>query len=151
MKMYLPFGDWSDDGHGKYTNVLIEAPSMEQLRDAQDKIKEIYGEDFFDNFAQEYEEPFLGKKIWDALITTDYPIDKFIELDEYNNWEGMKSLDQVLAKDSNPYVSFEFVADAFIWLLNAYGAEIKLSDEDIPMICNWTCPGFETVGYGCFF
>lgn len=26
MKMYIPFGDWSDDGHGKYEKVLVEAP-----------------------------------------------------------------------------------------------------------------------------
>ena len=31
MKMYLPFGDWSNDGHGRYEKVLIDAPSMEHL------------------------------------------------------------------------------------------------------------------------
>ena len=38
MKMYIPFGDWSDDGHGKYEKILIDAPSMESLRDAQKRI-----------------------------------------------------------------------------------------------------------------
>ena len=35
MKMYLPFGDWSSDGHGRYEKVLIDAPSMAHLYDAQ--------------------------------------------------------------------------------------------------------------------
>ena len=47
MKIYLPFGDWSGDGHKQYDKVLIEAPSMEHLLNAQKKIKEKYGEDFF--------------------------------------------------------------------------------------------------------
>lgn len=36
MKFYIPFGDWSDDGHGKYENLLVEAPSMEGLLMAQE-------------------------------------------------------------------------------------------------------------------
>ena len=53
----------------------------------------------------------------------------------------------------NIFVTLETVKDAFIWLLNAFGAEIKVCEEHekIPMICNWTCPGFEDVGYGCFY
>ena len=40
MKMYLPFGDWSGDGHCVYEKILIDAPSMEYLLEAQKKIKE---------------------------------------------------------------------------------------------------------------
>ena len=43
MKMYIPFGDWSDDGHGKYERVLVEAPSMQSLLDAQKRIYTKYG------------------------------------------------------------------------------------------------------------
>ena len=42
MKMYLPFGDWSDDGHGKYDKLLIDAPDMSSLLEAQTKLKEKY-------------------------------------------------------------------------------------------------------------
>ena len=51
------------------------------------------------------------------------------------------------------YVTLDLVIDAFIWLLNDNGAFITRLDaeEEIPMICNWTCNGFETVGYGCFY
>ena len=66
---------------------------------------------------------------------------------------GGVSIKEVLEIDDNPWVSLEFVIDAFIWLLNAHGAKITRLDakDDIPMICNWTCNGFETVGYGCFW
>lgn len=151
MKMYLPFGDWSDDGHGKYKNVLIEAPSMGHLLNAQKRIKEKYGEYFFQGMARDYEESNFTPDVWQALIDTDYPIDRFVVVEDTNEWDGMTSLQEVLAVDPNPYLSLDFVIDAFIWLLNAYGAEIIPSDEDIPMICNWTCHGFETVGYGCFW
>lgn len=151
MKMYLPFGDWSDDGHGKYKNILIEAPSMEHLLNAQTRIKEKYGKCFFQGMAHDYEKSNFTPEVWQALLDTNYPIDRFVVVEDTNEWDGMTSMEEVLAADPNPYLSLDFVIDAFIWLLNAYGAEIVPSDEDIPTICNWTCHGFETVGYGCFW
>ena len=153
MKMYIPFGDWSDDGHGKYERVLVEAPSMQDLYNAQKCLCARYGNDFFDGYADRYEEPNLSETIWKALIDTGYPVERMIEIEEINNWEGIKSIEEALAEDPNPDVCLEFVIDTFIWLLNAFDAEIVRLDagQDIPMICNWTCPGFETVGYGCFW
>lgn len=153
MKMYIPFGDWSDDGHGKYDKVLIDAPSMDSLYEAQKRICAKYGKNFFNGYAKRYEEPNLSEIIWQALIDTKYPIERMIQIEEVNDWEGMSSLEEVLAADPNPSVCLEFVEDTFIWLLNAFGAEIiKLEErEAIPVICNWTCPGFQTVGYGCFY
>ena len=153
MKMYIPFGDWSDDGHGKYDKVLVDAPSMKALYDAQKCLCARYGNDFFDEYADRYEESTLGPKIWQALKDTNYPIERLIEYEDVNNWKGMTSIDDVLEYDPNPSVCLDFVEDTFIWLLNAFDAEIVRLDagEDIPMICNWTCPGFETVGYGCFW
>lgn len=153
MKMYIPFGDWSNDGHGRYDKVLIDAPSMDSLHEAQKRICIKYGKNFFDVYAKEYEEPELSEIIWQALIDTKYPIERMIQIEEINDWKGMSSLEEVLAADPNPSVCLEFVEDTFIWLLNAFGAEItKLEErEAIPIICNWTCPGFQTVGYGCFY
>ena len=153
MKMYIPFGDWSDDGHGKYVRILVEAPSMEGLLMAQKRIKEKYGERFFDGYADKYEHPYLSSIIWEALIDTNYPIERMIEYEEVNDWTGCESVQTALEEDDNPAVSLDFVIDTFIWLLNAFGAEIVQLDkrDEIPMICNWTCHGFETVGYGCFY
>lgn len=153
MKMYIPFGDWSGDGHEKYDKVLVDAPSMQHLLDAQERIMDHWGASFFDGYADQYEEPYLSETVWEALIYTKYPIERLIEHDDVNNWEGLKSLEEVLAADPNPSLSIEVIEDTFIWLLNCYGAQITCLDEteDIPMICNWTCHGFQTVGYGCFW
>lgn len=153
MKMYLPFGDWSDDGHGKWDKVLIDAPSMEHLLNAQKKIKAIYGEHFFDGMADQYEEPHFSEDIWQALKDSNYPIERMWETEDWNDWSECNSIDEVLAVDACPSLSLNFIMDAFIWLLNWQGAEITRLDakDDIPMICNWTCNGFETVGYGCFW
>lgn len=153
MKMYLPFGDWSDDGHGKWDKLLIDTPSMEHLLNAQKKIKAIYGDHFFDGMADQYEEPRFSEDVWQALKDSNYPIERMWETEDWNDWSGCNSIDEVLAIDECPFLSIGFVMDAFIWLLNWQGAEITRLDskDDIPMICNWTCNGFETVGYGCFW
>lgn len=152
MKMYLPFGDWSNDGHGQWNKVLIDAPSMEHLLNAQKKIKDIYGEHFFDGMANEYEEPHFSEDIWQALKDSNYPIERMWETEDWNDWSNCGSIDEVLAADERPSLSINFIKDTFIWLLNWQGAEItRLESKDgIPTICNWTCYGFKTVGYGCF-
>lgn len=153
MKMYLPFGDWSDDGHGKWDKLLIDAPSMEHLLNAQKKIKAIYGDHFFDGMADQYEEPHFSEDVWQALKDSNYPIERMWETEDWNDWSNCNSIDEVLATDECPSLSISFIMDVFIWLLNWQGAEITRLDskDDIPMICNWTCNGFETVGYGCFW
>lgn len=153
MKMYLPFGDWSDDGHGKWDKLLIDAPSMEHLLNAQKKIKAIYGDHFFDGMADQYEEPHFSEDVWQALKDSNYPIERMWETEDWNDWSDCNSIDEVLAADGCPSLSISFIMDVFIWLLNWQGAEITRLDskDDIPMICNWTCSGFETVGYGCFW
>lgn len=153
MKMYIPFGDWSNDGHGRYEKVLVEAPSLEHVKAAQDRLLEKYGKEFFEGYATEYEENNLRPKHWQALIDTNYPIERYIELEDTYLWTDMKSLNDVLNEEENPYVGIDFIIDSFIWLLNAFGADIERLDdkEDIPMLCNWSCRGFKTVGYGCFY
>lgn len=154
MKMYLPFGDWSDDGHGKYEKILIDAPSMQHVRDAQMRITEKYDRFFWRGFANEYEESYITEEIQNELIETNYPVERFKEKMDDSNYEEFTTLKEVFDSEYwEGYVTLAFVIDAFIWLLNAHGAEITRLDEkeDIPMICNWTCNGFETVGYGCFW
>ena len=81
------------------------------------------------------------------------PVSILIDYDENNDWRGVESIEQALELNDRPSVSLAFVVQAFIWLLNQYGANILFlpEDQDIPQINNWTCPGFETVGYGCFY
>ena len=161
MQFFIPFGDWSNDGHGRYETVLVEAPSMEHLLNAQIKIKEKYGDGFFSSFANDYEEPYIGECVWQALIDTNYPFERFLEKQDDRALEKYHSLAEVLdfvrhyeeKDEDNLWLTLDTVKDTFIWLLNAFGAEIKVCEEHekIPMICNWTCHGFEDVGYGCFY
>ena len=149
MKMYLPFGDWSGDGHRQWNKVLIEAPSMEHLLEAQKQITEKYGDDFFNYFADNYEDGSLGVKIWKALEEAQYPVERLKEKDDWNDWTGIVDFSECYEYSFN----IDVIIDTFVWLLNAHGAQIIVLDEaeEIPMICNWTCPGFTTVGYGCYW
>lgn len=152
MKMYLPFGDWSDDGHGKYDKLLIDAPDMSSLLEAQKKLKEKYGDKMFGrHFASFYEEPNVGEEVWQALQDTGWTPADVLNYDSYFEF-GDLSLEEYREMEGE-YLSICAIQSMFIWLLNAYGAGITCLDigEDIPMICNWSCPGFETVGYGCFY
>lgn len=146
-KFYIPFGDWSDDGHGKYVNILVQAPSMEHLLETQKRIKCVYGEDFFEGFAQNYEENEFSEVVWEALVDCNMPVE-YLE-DGYDISE-CETLEDFLKIDPNPAVYIDTTVNAFIWLMNSYGALIT-RETDYPMICNWTCRGFETVGYGCFY
>ena len=151
MKMYLPFGDWSDDGHGKYDKLLIDAPSMNNLLEAEKKIKAKYGERIFrDNFASQYEDSFVSEEVWQALRDTGWTPADVLNYESWFEWSEC-SLDEFHDQEGD-YLTIEVIQSMFIWLLNAFGAEITCLDvaEDIPMICNWSCPGVETVGYGCY-
>lgn len=156
MKAYLQFGDWSKDGHGKYHNVLVSIESMNDLYTAQQIIKVKYGKDFFEGWANHYGESWLSSDCWKALIDNNMPVYFLEAYDKYNDWSefkgSTKNISIALKNNRCPTVSFEFIEQAFIWLLNQYGANIINlgSQENIPCINNWTCPGFENVGYGCF-
>lgn len=153
MKAYLPFGDWSGDGHCQYEDVLVNINSMNDLLMAQKEIKKQYGETFFEDYANDYGQPKLSEQCWQALIDHNIPIDileesEMVDCDD----DEIYNIQDFLNMDSNPYVTIDFIINSFIWLLNQYGANITVCsmDEHIPQINNWTCPGFQTVGYGCF-
>ena len=154
MKAYLPFGDWSQDGHKQYETILVEIDNMKDLLKAQKKIMEIYGSDFFKNYANVYNIPKISLKGWQALIDNDMPLEIVKNDSEALHWDKFKNVKHIfnLYYPDEPFLDIGFVEQSFIWLLNQYGANIKVCDKDeIPQINNWTCPGFQTVGYGCFW
>lgn len=152
MKFYIPFGDWSDDGHGHYTNVLVAANSMQDVLNAEDRIRDNWGKSFFDGFANDYAYSSLSPTVWEALIANNMPIEILTAYDDVNDWTGCHTIQEALDADTCPALGMEFIEQAFIWLLNKYGAGIVIlpEEEEIPQINNWTCPGFESVGYGCW-
>ena len=162
MKMILPFGDWSRDAHGYSVDIFIDAPDPQTVRNAQIQIEEKYGTDFWNNYANEYEEPYLGEIQWQALIDTKYPFDNFKKYQDNIIFDNYSCLEEIYQKhiveklpvyevgDESIYFTLDTIIDSFIWLLNYYGAQITRIDNNVLMLCNWTCPGFKTVGYGCF-
>ena len=143
MKFYIPFGDWSQDGHGRTRDVLVEAPSMDRLLDAQKTIKGIWGENFFDGMAQSFEDNTISLEVQESLASAGYDMSEGGTMwrEEIYDFYGERKL--------STYVEIDWLIDAFIFLLNHHGAGIEVI-SDYPQINNWTCPGFETVGYGCF-
>ena len=124
MQFFIPFGDWSNDGHGRYETVLVEAPSMEHLLNAQNKIKEKYGTYFFSTFANDYDEPYIGEGVWQALIDTNYPIERFQEMQDDIAWDKFNSIAEVVAfaesedfESDNIFLTLNTVKDAFIFEL----------------------------------
>lgn len=154
MKAYLPFGDWSEDGHCEYEELLVEVDNIKDLVKAQQKIISIYGSDFFKRYANDYDTPEISLKGWQALIDNDMPIKIVSKYSEAFDWKKFKNLQDILDfySPEEPPVDLYFVERSFIWLLNKYGANIKICKTGgIPQINSWTCPGFQTVGYGCFW
>lgn len=126
MNILIPFGDPSGDGHGQCEFVSVETPNPQLIFDIQARLKQKYGQDFFEGFANEYEEPYFSEKVCKAL-----------------NEVGYKGYYETY--DTNTFIELGDCINAFIYLLNAYGAQItktKLS----PILGH----PFEEVGYGCF-
>lgn len=145
MYMYIVFGDYFNDGHGRYKKVLVDAPNKEYVKIAYEKILEKYGKNFFNAYAQDYGEPCLSELNWQALIDSNYPISRLIECEIDNDYENMTSIEEMLINFPNPYVNLDFVIDSFIWLLNFFGANIRMIEEPP------TVTFIEMVGYGCFY
>lgn len=142
MKMYLPFRDWSDDGHGYYQKVLIDAPSMDCVRNAKRRMEFEYGEQLWDGYANDCDNPFITNTIQKLLIRTNYPLEKFTEYQNDDRFNNFKDLNECFNSDfwNNEYcchITLNTYIDTFIWLLNAHGARIKrlTNEDDIPMIC----------------
>lgn len=144
------FGDYSGDGHCQNEKILVDAPSMAHILDAQRIIREECGKDIFEHMASEYNNPHFRKDVWDLLLNTAYPIDRLEKYLDGYNLDGCDSLFEFLIDEPNPYVNIEFVIDAFIWILNCAGAEIvRIDDEETIPTINYQ-DGFDTVGYGCY-
>ena len=149
MKLYhLPFGDWSGDGHREYRVVPIMCEDKDTFKKAEDKIKEKYGEYFFSNMADQYEEDIIGEEIWQAVLNdTDYTIDNFLDdIDDTYRTEGITTLEQAVKELSNETMPIEVVIGMYLALVRAYGAEFEVV-PDVEMICNVAAPGYGCLGY----
>ena len=139
MKIHLYFGDYWGDGHGKSYLQVIEAPSEEHVRLTRKKVEEQYPH-FFSTFAYDYEDCSIGPEVEQALLDTNYPMERFLDTNDDIGFEGFDSLEEFFNSDlwikkyERQIFTIEFVADAIIWVLNHFGAEITPIDNDIPII-----------------
>ena len=154
MKFYIPFGDYSGDGHKQYCNILVSAPSMEGVVDAQKFYEEKYGDEFWRNYADDYGDSSITPEIEQALLDTNYPLERFSHYQDDISFNDFETLEELFKSDFwkeewEHNITLDTCIDTFIWLLNAAGAEI-IRDEQYPVI-SWNCGQFKSVGYGCFY
>lgn len=147
MQIYLPFGDWSGDGHNQYVMRLVDAPSKNYILNARDAIDKKYP-GIWSGFAQDYNNPFLSEDVWRALIENGYSLEYLKSIDDngvFNN-ENINTWDDVLSlEEDERFITIDIVIDSAIFLLNKYGAKITVLDNNTPVL-HWESPG-----YGCFY
>lgn len=153
MKFYIPFGDYSGDGHKQYCNVLVSAPSMEGVAAAQKFYEEKYDNWFWAHYADEYGNSSITLEIEQALLDTNYPLERFSQCQDDIRFDDFETLEELFKSDFwkeewGHDITLDACIDTFIWLLNAAGAEI-VREEQYPVI-GWDCGQFKSVGYGCF-
>lgn len=149
MLMYLYFGDYYNDGHGRFQHILVDAPSQENVEKAIREVKYEFP-DFFDTFAADAWDSSIGPDVEKALLKTKYPIEKFKFTNDDPSFESFTSLEELFQSDFWKYergysiYSMDFVMDAVIWVLNFYDAGIIPADIKYPWF-DFEC------GYGLFY
>ena len=143
-RFYMVFGDYFHDGHGCYKQILVQAPSEDNVLIAEANIEKKYP-GIFHQMANEYQEPTFGPLVWQALRDTKYPAQNFALYDDNNAWDDVYTIDQLLEIDPNPYFSIDLIIDTYIWLLNSEGADIIYVPDEIPTLWQLAAPG-----YGCW-
>ena len=148
VRIYIPFGDWSNDGHGRYEKVMVLAQSEENLRQAVDNIREKFGRRIFDEIANDYGDSSISENIYNILVDNGYDFTKIGELedvcDDYvpNGWQEYIKNEVVNGKCG---LMLETIEDIYFFLLRLGGAKFEVCPQDIPMFT------YESVGYGCFY
>ena len=137
MIMFLTFGDYYNDGHGKFKLIFVEGDDPKAVQIAETKIKERYPDLYM---AEDYEDGSLNDVAWEAIKNSAYPISRFASIDESHNWEGVTDWEEI--KQGNGYYDINVIIDIYIWLLNEYGAGI--TQIEVPHALD------SNIGYGWF-
>lgn len=148
QKIYIPFGDWSNDGHGRYEKVMMLAQSMEDLRQAVDNIHEKYGPHIFDEIANEYGYSGISENIYNILVDNGYDFSKVGELEDTADSyapDGWREYIRKGIEEGDSGLMLETIEDIYFFLLRLGGARFEVCKDDIPMFT------YESVGYGCFY
>lgn len=129
----IHFGDYYNDGHGRYSTIYFTTSNIQKVYEAQEEIinKNIC-------LAKEYEETSINEEAKEALKETGFTLEQLLENDIGQNYE---SLDEAFLRNS---FLIEEIQAMYLHLLRAYGADIE--KYDCPIINLDT-----SAGYGCFY
>lgn len=140
-RIYIPFGDWANDGHGRYEKVMVLARSEENLRQAVDNIREKYGERIFDGIASNYQDGSISEEVYKILVDNHYDFENLTTTEDclspLGGWQNY-------VKEGFGLM-LETVQNIYFFLLRLGGAIFEVSQEEIPLFT------YESVGYGCFY
>lgn len=148
-KYYFHFGDYYNDGHGRFETVCVESPcTREEIQDIINKID--FKHPSFNNWkcglATRYEKSRIEQIAWDEILALGYPIQRFIETNNdinfnFSSWEELQEKYTLPELD----VTIDTVIDIYLFVLNYYGANVTPIPIDTS---NHFSFGY---GYGCFY
>lgn len=127
----LVVGDWSHDGHGKTTNVMIKSNlTAKQIDEAYDLGKAVVGIDLYNDICSDYQDIDIPADVYAKYIAAGYPAEKN---DETGEPYGVNDLD---SRDT--YVS--------LYLYTVKLGNVAFEYTEIPTYKNQVNIG----GYGLF-
>ena len=136
-KFRMSIGDWSDDGHGKYKDFIVESNvPVDVVREAHFAMKDNLGFSIED-ICSEYEETVIDIETTKIIKELGFEFNDYTENGEYDMWYGG-------------------MAELWVFLLQKVDSNLKLRiiNDDIPDLHFY---GFDEkkrhigqVGYGLF-
>lgn len=131
----LQFGDWSNDGHGKSQDFILETnKSVKDVEEAYAKAKEKSGVDL-ENICSEYEERALESETYDKLKAL--------------GWKpNLSEKDLARFENKNSFYSYlnmteSLLVELFIWYVKFGDPTIEVSIGKIPTFS-------KSFGYGLY-
>lgn len=146
--MYLVLGDWSNDGHGKSSEILLE--SNKTVKDIQLTYKrsvKLTGVNFSKDVCGGYEDSKLSKPVYDKFCTFGLTKELLMSFDE-----GELEIED-FESGGELRLSQEMFIKLWIWFVKLSDPELQINivEDDIPPINGyWSTVLNENFGYGLY-
>lgn len=144
-KYQMTFGDYYNDGHGQYITVHVASPHTSgTLQEIIDGIYKSYPVLMRRGLAQECDEPFLTKEVWEVVKDFGYPLERMWEYLDDNYYMGLpiETIDRCIENEEIAF-NTETIADIWIWMMNKRGAKLEYIEAPDTLF-------HFSDGYGCF-
>lgn len=148
-KFYFHFGDYCNDGHGRYATICVQTPKTRaEIQEIINKVdfKHPAINNWNNGLAIAYENNHIGNLVWDEIIALGYPLSRLVEkcddcVLDYPSWEKLREHYDL----STLYAGIDLVIDIYLFMLNYYGAELEEVEVEHSNHFDF---GY---GYGCFY